>query len=290
MKKVSVIIPAYNHAEFIGEAIASVLDSDYKNIEVIVIDDGSKDRTREIVSKFREVYYVYQENQGAHSAINNGFALASGEYLAVLNDDDRYSPEHLALALENMLTYGNDFFIGKPRIVGSGVKFDALTFHVEEGKRMIEKMGLGKSLFKINWTISTSAFVFNRHLHDRIGGFHNFALCHDLDFLIRALFIGETKIGVSEKPTWDYRCHGTNSGSSVAIEKQGAEIVYSLGRALDRVIEEELSLELSSMIGHGINSELKLRAMRERPWRNEAHIGIDESIQRWIKSCLRATT
>ena len=100
MKKVSIIIPTYNRAHHISEAIQSVIDQDIKNcdLEIIVIDDGSTDETRQIVCAFREkVRYIYQENQGVGSARNRGIKQATGEWLAFLDSDDRWLPDKLSL-------------------------------------------------------------------------------------------------------------------------------------------------------------------------------------------------
>lgn len=69
---VSVIIPTYNYARFIGEAIESVLAQTHRDFEIIVVDDGSTDETGDVVSRFSEVRYIYQPNQGIASARNEG--------------------------------------------------------------------------------------------------------------------------------------------------------------------------------------------------------------------------
>ena len=71
MPKVSVVIPTYNYAHFVGEAIQSILDQSFRDFEIIVIDDGSTDNTAEVVSTF-PVRYFYQENQGLAAARNSG--------------------------------------------------------------------------------------------------------------------------------------------------------------------------------------------------------------------------
>lgn len=76
---VSVIIPTYNYAHFIGEAIESVLAQTYRNFEIIVIDDGSTDETGKLVSGFSNVRYVHQSNQGIAGARNAGVRASQGE-------------------------------------------------------------------------------------------------------------------------------------------------------------------------------------------------------------------
>ena len=90
---VSVIMAAYNHAGYIAQAITSVLSQSWHDLELIVIDDGSTDRTREVVAAFADpVRYIYQENQGQGGARNTGIAHARGEFVSFLDDDDLWLP------------------------------------------------------------------------------------------------------------------------------------------------------------------------------------------------------
>lgn len=87
----SVIIPTYNRQRFIKRAIMSVLKQTCQDYEIIVVDDGSRDRTRQIVSQFgAQVRYVYQKNQGPSAARNTGIRLAKGTYIAFLDSDDQF--------------------------------------------------------------------------------------------------------------------------------------------------------------------------------------------------------
>jgi glycosyltransferase involved in cell wall biosynthesis len=87
MPKVSVAIPTYNRAHFIAEAIQSVIDQSFQDFEIIIIDDGSTDKTKEIVSAF-PVRYYWQENQGVAAACNRAISLCQGEYIKFLGSDD----------------------------------------------------------------------------------------------------------------------------------------------------------------------------------------------------------
>lgn len=102
--KVSVIIPTYNREKFIGEAIQSVLDQTFQDFEVIVVDDGSTDRTGDVVQAFasEKVQYVYQSNRGRSNARNHALGLAKGRYIAFLDSDDLYLPDKLALQVDYM--------------------------------------------------------------------------------------------------------------------------------------------------------------------------------------------
>lgn len=94
---ISIIIPSYNHARYVGAAITSVLRQTYTNYEIIVVDDGSHDNTREVVAAFSErVRYLWQENRGLPGARNTGIVAARGLYLAFLDADDLWEPSFLA--------------------------------------------------------------------------------------------------------------------------------------------------------------------------------------------------
>lgn len=104
---VSVVIPTYNRAMFIGQAIRSVLEQSLACREIIVVDDGSRDATSEIVRKISKsskvrIRYLYQENKGASAARNVGIAAAQHDMICFLDSDDRWAPHKLELQLQAM--------------------------------------------------------------------------------------------------------------------------------------------------------------------------------------------
>src|SRR3989339_706645 len=122
MPKVSVVIPAYNREELLPETIESVLAQTFQDFEIIVVDDGSTDNTREVISAF-PVRYYYQENQGVSAALNKGAELSRGEYLAFLGSDDIW----LRDTLEKQVTVLDN----NP---GLGLVFGQLNMMDEDGK------------------------------------------------------------------------------------------------------------------------------------------------------------
>ena len=107
MVKVSVIIPVYNQEKYIRECVESALNQDYKNIEIIVVDDGSTDNTAEIVKEFgKKIRYQRQENRGVAGAFNAGLRMAEGSLVAWLSSDDFYLPGKIRIQVEK--------FIGDP--------------------------------------------------------------------------------------------------------------------------------------------------------------------------------
>jgi len=98
MPKVSVIIPTYNRSEYVTQAIDSVLAQTYTDYEIIVVDDGSTDKTREVLEPYMDkITYIYQENTGVSAARNTGIKIAKGVWLAFLDSDDEWLPEKLRI-------------------------------------------------------------------------------------------------------------------------------------------------------------------------------------------------
>ena len=99
--KVSVIIPTYQHADFVGEAIDSALAQTYTDYEIILVNDGSTDGTKEIAAEYRnQIKYIYQDNRGLPAARNTGILASKGEYMAFLDADDVWLPNKLKLEVE----------------------------------------------------------------------------------------------------------------------------------------------------------------------------------------------
>jgi glycosyltransferase involved in cell wall biosynthesis len=113
---VSVIIPTYNCAHFLIEAMDSVLGQNYRPIELIVVDDGSTDKTREVVEGWKqkrprnnafELRYFYQENKGGPAALNLGLIESQGEYIQFLAADDVLSPQKLTYQISALSSCGS---------------------------------------------------------------------------------------------------------------------------------------------------------------------------------------
>ncbi|NOQ85501.1 MAG: glycosyltransferase, partial [Deltaproteobacteria bacterium] len=103
MPKVSVIIPTYNRAHTLREAIDSVLSQSYNDLELIIVDDGSTDETKVIVSSYiPKLAYIYQERQGVSAARNRGIKHAQGDYISFLDSDDLWLKDKLYLQMKFM--------------------------------------------------------------------------------------------------------------------------------------------------------------------------------------------
>ncbi|MCA8996649.1 MAG: glycosyltransferase family 2 protein [Planctomycetaceae bacterium] len=104
MSRVSIVLPTYNRALFLGEAIQSALNQTWMDLEVLVVDDGSTDATRDLVNELVEqddrVKYLFQENAGVSAARNRALEAASGNFIAFLDSDDVWQPWKLELQLQ----------------------------------------------------------------------------------------------------------------------------------------------------------------------------------------------
>lgn len=186
MEKVSVIIPTYNRENLIERSIRSVLNQTYKNLEVIVVDDGSTDHTREIVESIKDQRIIYhkQENGGAAKARNTGVSLATADYIAFHDSDDVWREDKLIKQMsflkqnpEYGMVYSNFFF---HRLDGSG-------YSIPKDVKPIGELS-GDIFFTvlINNTVGAPTMVMKKELFEEIGGFDTTLKClEDWDFTIR---------------------------------------------------------------------------------------------------------
>ena len=108
--KVSVVIPVYNGANYLREAIDSALSQTYSNIEIIVVNDGSNDKgeTRNIALSYGDkIRYFEKENGGVSSALNLGIREMTGEYFSWLSHDDSYKPQKIENSIRYLSTFEN---------------------------------------------------------------------------------------------------------------------------------------------------------------------------------------
>ncbi len=185
--KVSVIIPAYNSAKYLPEAIASILEQTYTNYEIIVVNDGSTDNTYEIIEPYLDrVRYFEQENQGVSATRNRGIYLARGELIAFLDADDIFMPQKLEQQVQILETQPE---IG---IVNSG--FRIITEEGEEVvdiKRWHKIPDLTPEIWLLHKPVLPSAMMFRRDWLLKVEGFdRRFFASEDVDLVLRMVAQG----------------------------------------------------------------------------------------------------
>ena len=111
-KKISVIVPVYNASEYLEECVKSILAQTYKNIEIVLVDDGSKDNSLELCTKLKQqdsrIVVVHQENAGPGAARNKGVDIATGDYVAFVDSDDIIAPDMYEVLLSLLHEYNAD--------------------------------------------------------------------------------------------------------------------------------------------------------------------------------------
>lgn len=221
---ISVVLPVYNHREFVVDAIRSVFEQTLVPNELIIIDDGSTDGSPEIVREFLaanaapkglSIFFEARENHGAHNTINEGIKRAKSDYVAILNSDDLYMPNRLERCLHTALAQKSRLvFTYIEGIDGSGALLPVgdmwrLWYNHATLLNIQEHDCVSQTLLYANIAVSTGNFFIHRSLFDEIGYFSNLRYCHDWDFLLRACFVEEPVV-LREK-LYKYRIHGSNT-------------------------------------------------------------------------------
>lgn len=170
-KQVSVIIPTYNSGNYIKDAVDSVLVQNYKNIEVIVVDDGSTDNTKGILSGYierGEIHYSYQDNAGLAAARNTGIAVSMGEFIALLDADDVWVSDKISRQVELITASSADMvFADFHNFTERGIIIENKnTEKIEDGLPVTFHM-----LFDINNFIYPSTALIRRDVFSECGFF-----------------------------------------------------------------------------------------------------------------------
>lgn len=233
--KVSVIIPAYNHERFIGAAVESVLGQSHRDLELIVINDGSTDRTGEVVRSFRDERIVYreQENRDAYNTLNRGLSMATGDYIAILNSDDVYFPGRLERLIAVSLESGAEcLFTDVVPISDEGEEFTdpAFGWNVwhRKNREFYRRCGdLYVAFLKGNFMVTTSNLFMTAAAARKVGRFCSLRYLHDYDYIFRMMLAhpGKVRYLADEKLLY-YRIHPGNTLGEAAI----------IGREQDRQV------------------------------------------------------
>ncbi len=224
---ISIIIPAYNHERFIGEAIESVLAQTFQDFELIIIDDGSKDRTGEIAKKYvhsPKVRYAYQSNQDAFNTINRGLKEAKGEFLSILNSDDVYEKNRIETLLKaqketNAQALFTDVVLinEKSEVIGSKSHFWN-QWHARNRAFYFECGDLYTSFLKANLMVTTSNLFMTKNAFRKVGKFAPIRYLHDYDYIFRLMLnFPDEVIYLHDKKLLRYRIHKSNTISKGAI-------------------------------------------------------------------------
>ena len=221
MPEVSVIIPTYNSARYLVEAVDSVLAQSYKDFEILVIDDGSTDETTAVMSKYGPtVRYIRQKNGGVSAARNKGIEESTGRYVAFLDADDTWLPNKLERQISELKAHSDHRFCYSDFIpVTSDLKPLVVERIDPQGK------ALDDLLLRGNVVGSICTVLCERSLFDLVGGFDpSLSQCADWDMWVR--LAGITDFLYLKDRLVTYRKHETNmSGNARLLELDSVRVL-----------------------------------------------------------------
>lgn len=221
---VSVVIPNYNYAHYLPQAIDSVLSQSYPRVEVIVVDDGSKDESTTIVEKYGErVRLIRQQNQGVAAARNRGVAESSGEFIAFLDADDVWLPTKLE---RQVARFQNEPNLG---LVHCGVEeIDENGAYLRTCLDGLEGQVAADLLLLKRAVIlgGGSALMVPREVFTTIGGFDvRLSTSADWDLFYR--LAAHRPVGFVHEVLVGYRMHGSNMHGNIRLMEHDMLLAYS---------------------------------------------------------------
>ncbi len=219
MVKVSVIIPAYNGDRYLAAAIDSILAQTYRDLEIIVVDDGSTDNTPQVAQQYgtavHAVQYVSQSNQGVAASRNLGMAKARGDYIAFLDQDDVFLPHKLSSQV-GMLEQDDNL-----GIVNSGWQITDEQGHIKAAVQPWQQIPDLTAANLIIWKpVFLGAMLFRRSWLERVSGFDiSLEQTPDVDLVMRLAKLDCPAAWV-EQTTVQYRQHEANASKNTLLQAQ----------------------------------------------------------------------
>lgn len=220
----SVIIAVKNGERFLAAAINSVLQQDYRPLEIIVVDDHSTDRTAEVAQSFKQVQYIYNDGDpGIASSRNLGLDAVEGELIAFNSHDDLWAPRKLSLQVNRMIRYPE-----------TGCTFTRIRFFLEPGCSI--PRGFKKKLLKGDYVgYMPETLVAHRSLFRIVGRFNpDLIIADDVDWFIRVRDAG-IPIAVIPEVLLFKRVHDANTSTLPSVTPVfGQEMLTVLKRSISR--------------------------------------------------------
>jgi GT2 family glycosyltransferase len=274
--KVSVLIPTHNRRQYVVDAIQSVADQDYADLEIVVVDDGSTDGTEEALAPYRSlIRYIRTENQGPASARNVGMQAARGDYVAFLDSDDLYYPfkiklqAHLldecpdvGMVYSEFSAFSDDGFWDELHLK----KYHASAYRtggIDYGQLFAERKPLNElrssgdpgdarlerwpkssvyfgniyEAYLFNTVVFTNSMMFRRSLLEKTGlQLRTFGMFHDLEFALRVC--RHASVAFIDIPTYKLRYHPGQISTTRTLH--GGKVAIKIQRDLLRVARHHL--------------------------------------------------
>lgn len=274
----SVIIPTFNRPTYLAEAVESVLSQTYPAIEIIIIDDGTKDEgkaTRQVLEPYVPlVTYVYQENRGIGAAVNRGISLAKGEFIQRLDDDDRLHKEKIEKCVQ--------VFDQRPAVglVATGYQTIDGSGNCLRSNMARPYPGNAGLLFSLMSCISAQvAVMVRRSCHEVVGLYRADIMAEDYEMWIR--IARRYEIATINEPLAFYRRHQGNITNPANQPKLERDVLQFTRSYLEEIPLEELIPGIKSEAhGYALKAAIYLQ-------RNTEHARSIELAQEELKRALR---
>jgi glycosyltransferase involved in cell wall biosynthesis len=211
MNKVSIVTISFNQAAFLERAIRSVLEQDYPDLEYIVVDPGSSDRSRDIIERFRSQIsrVIYEPDQGAADGLNKGFAHATGEIFGFLNSDDVLLPGAVASASAFLASHDVDVVSAHATVIDAQDRHLRIAYSDPFSLKMV---AYGACVL-----VQPSTF-FTRQIFDRVKGFNvENKVNWDGELWVDMGSIG-ARFGLTDQVWSGYRLHSESITSSARLD------------------------------------------------------------------------
>ena len=222
MPVISVILPVFNSEEFIRKAIESVLAQTFEDFELIIVNDGSTDSSKDIIDSFEDdrIRLISQSNQGPGAARNNALRIAEGEYIMYLDSDDWFCPDALEVAYGEITKFGADFTFFKM------INFDGERYYENDWFELKTLQSFKNKAFKPSETpgsifdlsVGVCQKIYNRSFLERIDAkFPEGIFFEDMPFFYY-VFLKAERISIVNRHLYVRRKH-TSSITNVVDEK-----------------------------------------------------------------------
>lgn len=228
--KVSILIPVYNAEKYVAEAIESALNQTYKNIEIIIVDDGSIDKSWEIIETYRQKYpsiikTYKQENKGAAAARNKGFEISTGQYIQYLDADDLLAPDKIEHQIKYFKGDDREDFI----VNGHWIKIKE---HINEEIDWGPHKSIQQDLDNIDWILAnhmsqTSCWLTPRSLIIKAGVWNEELTFNDDGEFFARVILNSSKVYFCINSKIYYRIHEGLSISKQARTKKGMQSYFN---------------------------------------------------------------
>ncbi|MBP3223845.1 MAG: glycosyltransferase [Campylobacter sp.] len=220
MPLVSVVIPSYNHEKYISETITAILNQTYKNIELIIIDDGSKDNSPNIIENFRKKHnftFIHRQNRGLCATLNQAIDLAHGKYFAICASDDVLLPDSIEKRV-NFMEKNSEFGMCYGKVCNFSDEKNIINVGEPASGWIFEEL-------LSRYFIPAASIMIKKDVYSEVGKYDENLIIEDYDMSLR--IAEKFQIGFIDEILARYRLHGENTTKQLYRMYEGQkQIIY----------------------------------------------------------------